>query len=122
MATVALAVQYMEATGYSALIKDQDCMDLIAGVYTLKGREQRIFEEKCEEIVDSKTLACRIYDQHGLRKRVLNGAEASSEFIPPLMSSIIKCHSDNASIHYDEMNQSKHDERISNALVENVLL
>jgi len=117
MATVSLAVQYVESTGYSALIKNQDCMDLIAGIYTLKGREQRIFEKKCEEIVDSQMLACRIYDQHGLRKSLLNN-KFNSELVPPLLNSILKCHAENAAIHYDEMNQSKHDERIAKALIE----
>ncbi len=118
MATVSLAVQYVESTGYFALIQGQDCMDLIAGIYTLKGREHRIFEKKCEEIVDSERLACRIYDHHGLRKHLLSGKSLDPELVPPLLNIILKCHADNASIHYDEMNQSKHDERISRALVE----
>ncbi len=65
---MSLAIQYVESTGYSALIKDQDCMDLIAGIYTMKGREHRTMFQKCEEITDSHTLACRIYDHHGLRR------------------------------------------------------
>jgi hypothetical protein len=118
MATVSLAIQYVESTGYFALVAGQDCMDLIAGIYTLKGREHRIFEKRCEEIVDSQNLACRIYDHHGLRRHIMKGYNMNPDFIPPLLHNILKCHSDNASIHYDEMNQSKHDERISRALVE----
>ena len=113
---VSIAIQEIETSGYAAVINQQDCMDLIAGIYTLEGRAHRILENKCEEIQDGRGLACRVYDHHQLRRKLLNGDSFDPELIPPLLIQILNCHANNASKHYEHL-ESKHDIRIAQALI-----
>ena len=75
MTTGELLVDWISQYGYGAVVGRQDCMDLIAGIYTVPGREQNIEEKGCEQLIDDGHLACRIYDSHGLRKSLEAGRQ-----------------------------------------------
>ncbi len=116
MTTGELLVDWVSEYGYGAVVGRQDCMDLIAGIYTVPGREQNIEEKGCEQLNDDGHLACRIYDSHGLRRSLEAGHKFRQDLIPPFMLSLLNCHAKAASKHYDDY-ESKHDEGVQQALV-----
>lgn len=116
MMTGELLVDWMSSYGYDAVASRQDCMELMAGIYTVPGREHRIEDRTCEQINDDRQLACRIYDQHELRRYLERGGKLKPDLIPPLMMSLLTCHAKAASKHYDDV-ESKHDEGVENALI-----
>ena len=111
-----LLVDWISSYGYSAVVGRQDCMALIYGMYTVPGREQIVEEKGCEQIVDDRQLACRIYDTHGLRRHLAEGRSFRQELVPPFMFALLNCHAKAASKHYDDL-ESRHDESIREALV-----
>ena len=92
MTTGELLVDWISSYGYSAVVGRQDCMDLIAGMYTVPGREQNIEEKGCEQIQDDRQLACRIHDSKGLRRSLAMGHKFKQELIPPFMLQLLNCH------------------------------
>ncbi len=115
-----LLVDWVSSYGYGAVVGRQDCMDLIAGLYTVPGREQNIEERGCEQIGDDRHLACRIYDSKGLRSSLAMGHRFNQDLIPPFMIQLLNCHAKAASKHYDDY-ESKHDEGVQQALVNKCL-
>ncbi len=115
-----LLVDWVSSYGYGAVVGRQDCMDLIAGLYTVPGREQNIEERGCEQIQDDRQLACRIYDSKGLRASLAMGHKFNQELIPPFMYQLLNCHAKAASKHYDDY-ESSHDEGVQYALVNKCL-
>ncbi len=120
MTTGELLVDWVSSYGYGAVVGRQDCMDLIAGIYTVPGREQNIEEKGCEQIQDDRQLACRIYDSKGLRRSLAMGHKFNQELIPPFMIQLLNCHAKAASKHYDDY-ESQHDEGVQQALVNKCL-
>jgi tetratricopeptide (TPR) repeat protein len=116
MMTGELLVDWMSSYGYDAVASRQDCMELMAGIYTVPGREHRIEDRTCEQINDDRQLACRIYDQHQLRRHLDRGGKFRPDLVPPLMMQLLACHAKAASKHYDDV-ESKHDEGVANALI-----
>jgi|GEM_PF-1900542 len=120
MTTGELLVDWVSSYGYGAVVGRQDCMDLIAGIYTVPGREQNIEGKECEQIQSDGQLACRIYDSKGLRRDLAAGRKFNQELIPPFMISLLNCHAKAASKHYDDY-ESSHDEGVQQALVNKCL-
>jgi len=120
MTTGELLVDWISSYGYGAVVGRQDCMDLIAGMYTVPGREHNIEEKSCEQIQDDRHLACRIYDSKGLRGSLAMGHKFNQELIPPFMFQLLNCHAKAASKHYDDY-ESRHDEGVEQALVNKCL-
>ncbi|HMK42844.1 MAG TPA: hypothetical protein VK445_01765, partial [Dissulfurispiraceae bacterium] len=116
MGTGELLVDWISSAGYGAVVQRQDCMDLIAGIYTVPGREQNIEDKTCEQMQSDRQLACRVYDQHGLRKHLASGYAFRQDLIPPYMMSLLACHAKAASRHYDDV-ESKHDQGVEQALM-----
>jgi len=120
MTTGELLVDWISSYGYSAVVGRQDCMDLIAGMYTVPGREQNIEEKGCEQIQDDRQLACRIHDSKGLRRSLAMGHKFKQELIPPFMLQLLNCHAKAAAKHYDDY-ESSHDAGVEQALVNKCL-
>lgn len=120
MTTGELLVDWISQYGYGAVVGRQDCMDLIAGLYTVPGREHNIEDKTCEQLVDDGNLACRIYDSKGLRKSLEMGHKFRQDLIPPYMMTLLNCHAKAASKHYDDY-ESQHDEGVQQALVNKCL-
>jgi len=120
MTTGELLVDWVSSYGYGAVVGRQDCMDLIAGLYTVPGREQNIEEKGCEQIQDDRQLACRIHDSKGLRRSLAMGHRFNQELIPPFMLQLLNCHAKAAAKHYDDY-ESSHDAGVEQALVNKCL-
>jgi hypothetical protein len=116
MTTGELLVDWISQYGYGAVVGRQDCMDLIAGIYTVPGREHNIEEKTCEQIQSDGQLACRIYDSHGLRRHLQAGRTFRQDLIPPYLMALLNCHAKAASKHYDDY-ESVHDAGVQEALV-----
>ncbi|MEN6616282.1 MAG: hypothetical protein ABFD12_06965, partial [Syntrophorhabdus sp.] len=116
MTTGELLVDWISQYGYGAVVGRQDCMDLIAGIYTVPGREQNIEDRTCEQIQSDGQLACRIYDSSGLRRHLQAGYAFKQNLIPPYLMIILNCHAKAASKHYDDY-ESMHDAGVQEALV-----
>lgn len=94
-----LLVDYVGSYGYGALVRQQDCNDLMAGMYTMRAGTQE--DTTCPQIPDNRQLACRIYDQHSLRKDLAAGRKFRPELVPPMLSSLLACHAKAASKRWD---------------------
>ena len=113
MAVGQLLVDYVGSYGYGALVRQQDCNDLMAGMYTMRAGTQE--DRTCPQIPDNRQLACRIYDQHGLRKDLQAGRKFRAELVPPMLSSLLACHAKAASRRWEM--ESKTDDGSEKALL-----
>lgn len=111
-----LLVDYVASFGYDALASRQDCGNLMAGIYTVPGREANIVENSCEQVQGDRQLACRVYDHNGLRRLLNAGREFKVELLPPLLPTLLGCHARAAAKHYDDVD-SRHDSGVAEALM-----
>jgi hypothetical protein len=113
-----VAVDYVSAYGYKAVTSTQDCFDLIAGLYTVYGREAQVLGEgikKCHQVNDIRQLACDVYDRDDLRGTLQRTSKLDPKAIPSELNSTIACHAENASKRFDEENKA--DKGVEEALV-----
>ena len=113
-----MAVDCVGSYGYKAVTSTQDCFDLIAGLYTVYGRETQALGEgikKCHNVNNLNQLACDIYDINDLLGSMRRTQKVDTKLIPSEMQSLIACHSENASRRYDQ--ESKTDKGVEDALI-----
>ena len=113
-----MAVDCVGSYGYKAVTSTQDCFDLIAGLYTVYGRETQALGEgikKCHNVANLNQLACDIYDINNLLGSTRRTQKVDPKLIPSGMQSLIACHSENASRRYDQ--ESKTDKGVEEALI-----
>lgn len=112
-----LLVEFVSSYGYEAAVAQQDCNDLIAGLYRVAGREANVTDRtSCEQVPSDRHLACRVYDQHLLRQHLAAGRRFDAALMPPLLGNLITCHATAAAKKYDDL-ASVHDGSIVRALV-----
>ncbi len=90
-------VDYVAGYGYDAVIKTQDCRDLIAGLYTVYGREAQVLKEKLPrpspEVQDLRDYYCR-------------NARFSDAQMSANLSTLVQAHAENACTRYDDYKAS----------------
>jgi len=98
-----LSVDYVKSFGYSVVGQQQSCVDMMAGFYSVGGRETQLEAgdiKTCHKSDSVRTMACEIYDEAGLRVDVARGGKLDPRGIPSKLRSMIACHAENASFSY----------------------
>ncbi|MFQ3574630.1 MAG: hypothetical protein SNJ53_08385, partial [Thermodesulfovibrionales bacterium] len=116
-----VAVDYVASYGYKAVTSTQDCIDLIAGIYTVYGRETAMATggKKCNEANSLRSLACLVPDDKNLRWYFTKSKGINPKDIPSEIKSLIQCHAENASRRFDE--PTKTDKNVEDTLVNKCL-
>ena len=99
----------VKAFGYSAVASRQDCLDLVAGHYSVYGREVQVLgvgTKTCHASASLRQLACDVYDTGDLRGTIARGAKPDARSIPSQLRGMIECHAENASYRSDETKSS----------------
>jgi len=90
-------VDYVAGYGYDAVIATQDCKDLLAGLYTVYGREAQVLKEKLPrpstEVQDLRAYYCR-------------NARFSDTQMSSNLSTLVQAHSENACTRYEDYKAS----------------
>jgi len=113
-----MSVDYVSSFGYKAVTSTQDCFDLIAGLYTVYGRETQVLGEgmkKCHNVDSIRQLSCDIYDINDLQGAMKRTQKIDSKLVPSALNSLILCHAENASRRYDI--ETKTDKGVEEALI-----
>ena len=90
-------VDYVAGYGYDAIIQTQDCRDLLAGLYTVYGREAQVLKENLPrpstEVQDLRAYYCQ-------------NAKFSDAQMSANLSTLVQAHAENACTRYEDYKAS----------------